>query len=89
MTKPLAVPRRRGNPNWGRPDRPVPAIATEFEKQVQQLGLTKKTCADSAQLRNWCERNRNRCYIPEWLLATWGIDVHPISSGEPPRMRRK
>ena len=39
------------------------------------LGLTKRTYAASAQLRGWCERNKNRCYIPEWLLAEWGMTV--------------
>ena len=53
-----ATRRRRGNPNWGRPAKPTP-VAIEFEKQVQQLGLTKQTCAASTQLPNWCERNRN------------------------------
>jgi hypothetical protein len=40
-----ATGRRRGNPNWGRPVQLAPVLATEFEKQVQQLGLTKQTCA--------------------------------------------
>jgi predicted secreted protein len=29
----------------------------------------------SARLRAWCEENRNRCYIPEWLLDAWDIHV--------------
>lgn len=29
----------------------------------------------------WCERNRNRCYIQEWLLDVWGIPVDSIFSG--------
>jgi hypothetical protein len=75
------MPRRRGNPNWGsgEPFHAAPAAATEFEIQVRQLRLTKQTCADSAELREWCERNRNRCYIPEWLLNEWGIRVDPHS----------
>jgi hypothetical protein len=77
-----ATGRRRGNPNWGRSVQPAPLLAIEFERQVQQLGLTKQTCAASTQLRNWCERNRNRCYIPEWLLGAWGIQVEPTFSGE-------
>ncbi len=44
---------------------------------VRQLGLTKQTCVDSTELRSWCERNRNRCYVPEWLLGVWGILVNP------------
>jgi hypothetical protein len=77
-----ATGRRRGNPNWGRPVQLAPVLATEFEKQVQQLGRTKQTCAAWAQLRNWCERNRNRRYVPEWLLSAWGIQVEPSFSGE-------
>jgi hypothetical protein len=83
-----AMVRRRGNPNWGRPAQPPPVLATEFEEQVRHLGLTKETCAASTQLRNWCECNRNRCYIPESLLATWGIHVHPCA-GDETHLRRK
>ena len=76
-------PRKRGNPNWGsgRPARLAPAVPTEFEVQVRLLGLTKQTYADSVELRRWCERNRNRCYIPEWLLKAWRIDVDSDLSG--------
>ncbi len=76
----LAMLGRRGNPNWasgGRPLRPVRTGPTEFEVQVRQLRLTKQTCAGSKELRTWCERNRNRCYIPEWLLNEWEISVDP------------
>lgn len=54
MTKPLvpfATHRRRGNPNWGKFIQPIPAIATQFELQVKQLGLTKQTYTTSARLR--------------------------------------
>jgi len=76
-----AMTRRRGNPNWGRPGGTVPAIVTEFEREVRRLGLTRETCADSGELRRWCECNRNRCYIPEWLLEEWEIAVEPNLSG--------
>jgi len=72
-----ATRRKRGNPNWGKPPQPVPAIATEFELQAQRLGLTKQTYTTSLQLRIWCEQNKDRCYIPEWLLAEWRITVDP------------
>jgi hypothetical protein len=29
----------------------------------------------SEELRAWCERNCNRCYVPEWLLDAWDIQV--------------
>ena len=79
-----AVVRRRGNPNWGRPVQPRPGLATEFEQEVHRLGLTMQTCADSGPLRYWCERNCNRCYVPEWLLRAWRIDVDPSLSDTPP-----
>jgi hypothetical protein len=76
------VVRKRGNPNWGHPTLPAPhAGATEFEKQVRKLGLTEQTCATSEDLRRWCERNKDRCYIPEWLLKQWRIAVDPNVSG--------
>lgn len=67
--------RKRGNPNWGRPLPPAPAIATEFELQVRHLHLTPETYASSRELRAWCIQNRNRVYIPEWLLKEWNITV--------------
>ncbi len=75
-----AMARRRGNPNWGRPAQPVPVLATEFEMQVHQLGLNNQAYADSRELRRWCERKRNRCYVPGWLLGVWEIRVDPTFS---------
>ena len=72
----LSAPaRKRGNPNWGQLIPFPPALPTEFETEVRRLRLTKEMYVRSAALRDWCERNRNRIYIPEWLLETWGIIV--------------
>jgi len=73
--------RKRGNPNWGRPIPRAPALATEFELQVTQLQLTAEMYTSSRELRIWCDRNRNRVYIPEWLLEKWDITVDAIFSG--------
>jgi len=67
--------RKRGNPNWGRPIPAVPALPTEFELRVRQLQLPAEMYTFSLELRIWCEQNRNRCYVPEWLLEEWGITV--------------
>jgi hypothetical protein len=80
---PLVIPRKRGNPNWGQPFRAGPLLATEFEVRTSELHLTPETYVFSAELRSWCEQNRNRCYIPEWLLAEWGITVNSDFSGVP------
>jgi hypothetical protein len=52
-----------------------PRLPTACEEQVQTLGLNDQTCASSEALHLWCERNKNHCYIPEWLLKLWGISV--------------
>jgi hypothetical protein len=80
MAIPLVPSRKRGNPNWGHPIPLGPALATEFELQVSHLQLTAEMYTSSVQLRAWCERNRNRCYVPEWLLKAWDIAVDPSSA---------
>jgi hypothetical protein len=72
-----AMTRKRGNQNWARPIVPSPALATEFELRTRQLQLTPEMYISSAELRAWCWQNRNRCYVPEWLLAEWRINVDP------------
>src|SRR5439155_26152236 len=66
---------------WGRPIPPAPALATEFELRVRKLQLTPEMYISSVELRIWCEHNRNRLYIPEWLLGEWGITVDSTFSG--------
>jgi len=97
---PVVLPtakRKRGNPNWGRPIAPSLALPTEFELRVRQLQLTTETYTCSRVLRTWCEQNRNRLYVPEWLLEEWGITVdlnfgavarpnHATNSGQSPRL---
>ena len=72
--------RNHGNPNWGRPTSSSPALATEFELRVKQLQLTPEMYASSAELWSWCQQNKNRVYIPEWLLDEWRITVDPTFS---------
>jgi hypothetical protein len=72
---------KRGNPNWGRPMPPVSILRTEFEMQARQLQLTPDQYVASSHLRNWCQRNRNRFYIPEWLLDEWEIRVDADLTG--------
>ena len=66
---------KRGNPNWGNPLHSIPAIVTEFELEVSRLGLKRLDYVASIPLKRWCYRNRNRVYVPEWLLAEWGMKV--------------
>ena len=71
----------RGNPDWGKFPRAAPVLRTEFEKQVERLGLAKSEYMSSVELKHWCGRNRNRVYVPEWLLDEWGMTVEAIFSG--------
>lgn len=67
--------RKRGNPYWGHALPLGPAVPTEFELQVRRLRLAQEAYVFSTELRRWCWENRNRFYIPEWLLDKWHIAV--------------
>jgi hypothetical protein len=60
---------------------PVPACLTEFENQIKRLGLSRADYVRSVELKLWCQRNRNRVYIPKWLLKEWGMSVEDTFSG--------
>jgi hypothetical protein len=78
MAKPLGLrnmKRGRGNPNWGKPLPRIPALLTEFEIEVERLRLSTPQYVASPELKRWCDRNRNRVYVPEWLLKEWGMQV--------------
>jgi hypothetical protein len=76
-----ALKRKRGNPNWRKPPQWLPALPTEVETLVKKLGLTTAEYITSTALRRWCHHNRNRYYVPEWLLEEWGFEVDAIFSG--------
>ena len=74
--KASAKTRKRGNPNWGQPQTaPAAAMPTEFELHTKSLRLTEKQYVRSNELRAWCKQNKNRCYVPEWLLKEWNMLV--------------
>jgi hypothetical protein len=71
---------RRGNPHWRKPlPPPIRPLMSEFEMQVESLGLAQDEYVGSAKLKLWCDRNR--IYIPEWLLRAWGMEVDAIFTG--------
>jgi hypothetical protein len=73
------VSRRKFNPDWasGKRKPPPPSTPGEFERYAAHLGVSQEHWADSEALRKWCEQNRDRIYVPEWLLKHWGIPVDP------------
>jgi hypothetical protein len=60
----------------GRPMLPASVLCTEFEMQARHLHLMPETYTSSAELRRWCEENKNQYYVPEWLLKAWKISVN-------------
>ena len=73
--RPLA--KRRGNPNWGKPEPigPITPTITEFEQVVREFKLTPDQYLRSTRLREWARRNKNSKYIPEPLLEAWGFEI--------------
>jgi hypothetical protein len=55
-------------------------MPTAFEWQLRRLGLNEQSCVHSKKLRTWCESNKDRVYIPGWLLKHWGMSVDLIFS---------
>jgi len=69
--------KRRGNPNWGKPEPNGPMIPTitEFEKVTHEFNLVPEQYITSTRLREWASRNKNSKFIPEHLLQEWGFEV--------------
>jgi hypothetical protein len=51
--------KRRGNPNWGKPDPIGPVIPTivEFEQVTLEFNLRPDQYITSTRLREWASRN--------------------------------
>jgi predicted metal-binding protein len=69
--------KRRGNPNWGKPEPigPITPTITEFEQVVKEYKLEPDQYLRSTRLREWARRNKNSKYIPEPLLEAWGFEI--------------
>ena len=69
--------KRRGNPNWGKPEPigPVVPTVTSFEQIVKEFKLNPDQYIRSTRLREWARRNKNSKYIPEALLEDWGFEI--------------
>lgn len=72
-----SMAKRRGNPNWGKPEPigPVVPTVTSFEQVVKEFKLTPDQYVRSTRLREWARRNKNSKYIPEALLEAWGFEI--------------
>jgi len=79
LRKTLTMTRKPGNAGWssGRPVAIPASSPTEFELEAHRLGLSEEEYTSSDRLRHWCAQNRERCYVPEWLLKRWGMTTDP------------
>jgi hypothetical protein len=72
-----SVAKKRGNPNWGKPDvNIIPYTgASSFEEVVKRLRLSPGEYEDSVQLKAWVQKNKDQKYVPLNLLQAWGVQV--------------
>ena len=71
------VSKKRGNPNWGKPEvNTVPyAGASSFEEIVKKLRLSPTQYESSIKLKDWVRKNKDHKYVPLTLLQAWGLEV--------------
>lgn len=69
--------KKRGNPNWGKPDiyPAAPIQPNSFDQIVRKLRLSPEQYASSAQLKDWVQKNKDHKYVPLDLLEAWDFDA--------------
>ncbi len=69
--------KRRGNPNWGKPESIALAVPniTEFEQVAKQFRLKPNQYVRSLRLREWARNKMHSRYVPEALLKAWGFQT--------------
>lgn len=71
--------KRPANSRWSEGLAPeVPNTPTEFEQVTTRLRLKPDQYTDSAELRDWVQRNWRQKFVPEGLLkafrlSEWGL----------------
>jgi hypothetical protein len=66
--------KRRGNPNWGKPEPFVLGVSiSSFEALVKSLGLSPDQYQNSHTLKEWVTKNKDHKYVPPNLLEAWGL----------------
>jgi hypothetical protein len=67
--------KRRGNPNWGKPEPFMinTGAKSSFESYVSSLGLSPDQYENSKELKEWVRKNKDQKYVPQDLLKAWGF----------------
>ena len=78
--------KRRGNPNWGKPEPigPIVPTITEFEQVVREYKLAPDQYLRSTRLREWARRNKNSKVHPGTFVGSMGFRnrIHPVIRGQ-------
>jgi hypothetical protein len=71
------VAKKRGNPDWGKPDLHTARNngPTSFEEIVRELRLSPADYQHSTQLKAWVQKNKDQKYVPSELLRVWDFEV--------------
>ncbi len=69
------IPKKRGNPNWGKPMMNTLPPVLEFERVAREFKLSPDQYQHSTRLREWASVHRKSNYIPEVLLKAWGFEI--------------
>ena len=69
--------KKRGNPNWGKPELHSALLVqpNSFEEVVKKLRLSPTEYESSIQLQDWARNNKDQKYVPSTLLQAWGLEV--------------
>jgi hypothetical protein len=69
--------KKRGNPNWGKPDLHSTGRiqANSFEEIVRRLRLLPEQYVNSVQLKDWVRKNKDQKYVPSDLLKAWDFET--------------
>ena len=69
--------KKRGNPDWGKPDLNSARDngPTSFDEIVRELHLSPADYQHSTQLKAWVQKKKDRKYVPSDLLRAWDFEV--------------
>src|SRR6202789_56566 len=75
-----SMAKRRGNPNWGKPEPigPVVPTVTSFEQVVKEFKLTPDQYVRSTRWREGAGRKKTANYIRKLLLEAWVFETKPL-----------
>jgi hypothetical protein len=70
--------KKRGNPNWGKPDVDSTRTSgpTSFEEMVKKLRLSPEDYKHSIPLKEWVQKNKDQKYVPSDLLKAWDFEAN-------------